>query len=207
MSNQQFNNRVDQVAAGDIKNFIEVGKPEKPALLSPPQRSVLNALVDEISKECEQDPRSIWREVVHARVGVTSINEILRDSFPEAEDALIKYRDNHRRQANIRLMVARITNLTKAKEIYNERDAWCLRQFGEKHLNAMELDQLRQVLGFVDDFKRESVVQPQAEAVIANTEKETTVSGFRAELMSLARTYPWQCAAVAFAMVILGKIL
>ncbi|MDF3932956.1 hypothetical protein [Pseudomonas citronellolis] len=205
MSSQQFHERVDQVAAGDIKNFIEAPRPEQPVLLSSAQRQVLNALVEEIAKECEKEPRFVWREVVHARVGVDSINEILRDSFHDAQDALVCYRDNHRRQANIRLMVARITNLTKEKGIYNERDAWCLRQFGEKHLNAMGTEQLRLVLAFVEDFLIAPAQEQPAPAVSEPIARQGL--GFLSGLKEFVTTYPMHCGAIALVLMILGKIV
>ncbi len=205
MSSQQFHERVDQVAAGDIKNFIEAPKPEQPALLSSAQRQVLNALVEEIAKECEKEPRFIWREVVHARVGVDSISEILRDSFHDAQDALVCYRDNHRRQANIRLMVARITNLTKEKGIYNERDAWCLRQFGEKHLVAMGTEQLRLVLAYVEDFQVPQLQEQPAPVAVEPVAPGKL--GFMPDLKGVVTAYPMHCGALALALVILGKII
>ncbi|WP_325438026.1 hypothetical protein [Pseudomonas nitroreducens] len=205
MNTQQFHGRVDQVAAGDIKNFIEVPKPEKPPLLSSAQRHSLNILVEEIAKECEKEPRVIWREVVHAKVGVDTVGEILRDSFNDAQDALVCYRDNHRRQANHRLMVARITNFTKEKGIYSERDAWCLRQFGEKHLNAMETEHLRQVLAFVEDYR---VSPPEEQPDPATAEPMAPLKkGFFAELQGVVISYPLQSVAIGAALMILGKII
>lgn len=205
MSSQHFNGQVEQVAAGDIKNFIEAPKPEQPALLSSAQRQALHNLVEEISKECERDPRFIWREVVHARVGVESVSEILREDFHDAQDALVCYRDNHRRQANIRLMVARITNLTKEKGIYSERDAWCLRQFGEKHLNDMGTEQLRLVLAFVEDFQSSPVEeQPEPAVAVATEPRELS---FISEFKAFVSGYPVQCAVIALMLMFLGKII
>lgn len=205
MSSQQFHERVDQVAAGDIKNFIEAPRPEQPAPLSSAQLQVLEALVEEISKECGKESQVIWREVVFARVGVDSDSEILRDSFHDAHDSLVCYRDNHRRQANVRLMVSRITSLTKEKGIYNQRDAWCLRQFGEKHLNAMGTEQLRLVLAFVEDFLVEPV-QEQPTDTLAATDTPGK-SGFLPGLKDFVITYPMHCGAIALALMILGKIV
>ncbi|EPJ7990535.1 hypothetical protein [Pseudomonas aeruginosa] len=200
MANQQFHDRVHQVAAGDIKNFIEAPKPEPRVLLSTSQRQALNALVEEVSKECERDPRALWREVVHAKVGVDSVGDILRDDFNDAQEALIAYRDNHRRQLNMRLMVGRITSLTKEKNIYNERDGWCLRQFGEKHLNAMTTEQLRLVLGFVEDY------QPSRVAASAGTASFQTAA-FLPTLRQLVSSYPLQCGSIALALILIGKVI
>lgn len=197
MSQQQFNGVVEQVAAGDIKNFVEAPKVEK-EYLSSAQRQALNALVGEISAECEIDARIIWREVVHARVGVEKIGEIPKEKFLEAQDALVCYRGNQSKQANIKLLVARITTATKAQEIYNQRDAFCLRQFGEKHLNAMSIDQLRQVLVFVEDF-----VKPEQPA---GGEAQTAKLKLQ-EFKALGLRYPWQFGLTLCLGAVLGKLI
>lgn len=191
MTQQQFQGQVGQVAAGDIKNFIEVPQAEI-ALLSSAQRQALNVLVTEISSECEVEARALWREVVHVSVGVQTIAEIPRDRFHDAESALLCWRDEHRRQANLRLLVARITTLTKAHNLYSERDSWCLRQFGEKQLNAMDQDHLRQVLAWVEDHVS------AAKAPRLN---------WLAQAYALWKQHPTHMAAMLLAGVTLGIIL
>lgn len=193
MSEQQFNGAVEQVAAGDIKNFVEAPKVEK-EYLSSAQRQALNALVAEISVECGVEARILWREVVHARVGVERIGEIQKEKFLEAQDALLCYRDNHRKQANIKLLVSRITSETKAKNIYGERDAHCLRQFGEKQLNAMSSEQLRQVLVFVEDYQVPQVQAPSGSAFAV------------ASIRGVVLQYPWHFAGVFVLGSVIGKI-
>lgn len=192
MSQQQFHGRIDQVAAGDIKNFIEAPQAEL-KFISSAQRQILNALVAEISEECEADARMLWSKVVHARVGVEKIGEIPRERFMDAEDALVSWRDNHRRQSNIRLMVSRITSVTKDKRIYSERDTWCLRQFGEKQLNAMGTEQLRQVLAFVEDY----AVAPQA----------TAPTGWVAQMTALWSQQPLHLLATFTLGAIVGRLI
>jgi len=131
---------------------INVGPEADKEPLSSAQRQKLNALVANVSETLEIDPRQVWREVVHAKLGVESIHEIPRTAFDQAYDAVIHFRDTEREFVNVRLMVSRITSLTKEKKIYEERDSFCLRTFGERHLNHMNKDQLRQVLAFVEDF-------------------------------------------------------
>ena len=197
MSQQQFNGSVDQVAAGDIKNFVELPRVVK-EYLSSAQRQLLNALVAEISAECETEARLIWREVVHARVGVESIGEIPKEDFLIAQDALVSYRDNHRKQANIKLMVSHITSATKAKNLYGERDGFCLRQFGEKHLNAMTSEQLRQVLVFVEDFQRH--VKPPAPEV-------AQVASQIAGLKLLLSAHRWEFIGTFTLGLVVGSVL
>ena len=148
---QQFNRSVDQVAAGNINNFMGPVEDKEP--LSNAQRKRLNVLVGEVSETLELEARDIWRDVVHAHIGVDSINEIQRSQFADAIFILETFRETERIRVNTRLMVSRITSQTKEKKIYEARDAFCLRTFGERHLNHMAIEQLRQVLAFVEDFE------------------------------------------------------
>ena len=124
---QQFNQPVDQVAAGNINNYLGPAEEKEP--LSNAQRKRLNVLVAEVSETLELDARDIWRDVVHAHVGVDSINEIQRSQFSDAVFVLENFRETERMRVNTRLMVSRITSLTKEKKIYDERDAFCLKLF------------------------------------------------------------------------------
>lgn len=137
---------------------INMGNEADKEPLSSAQRQKLNALVANVSETLSLDPRSVWREVVHARIGVDSINDIPRSAYQDAYDELIRFRDTERERVNIKLLVSKITTVTKAKSIYSERDGFCLRTFGESHLNYMSIDQLRQVLAFVEDLE---VVAPE----------------------------------------------
>lgn len=198
MSSQQFNGQVEQVAAGDIKNFIEAPHVEQ-RFISSAQRQALNTLVAELSQEHDVEARVLWREVVHASVGVESIGEIPRDSFKVAEGALYRWRDQQREQVNIKQMLERIQSATTEKGIEAERDSWCLRQFGERYLNSMTKDQLRQVLVFVEDFHACLSEQPVEAA-------ESLKRSFFRDLKGLAMNYPVQCIAVAMALLLLGRI-
>lgn len=190
---QQFNGAVEQVAAGDIKNFVEAPKVEK-EYLSSAQRKALNALVAEISVECEVEAQILWRNVVHARVGVDRIGEIQKEKFLDAQDSLVCYRAEHHKQTNIKLLVSHIDRETEAKGIHAERDAHCLRQFGEKQPNAMSIEQLRQVLVFVEDY----VKPPSADD--SKKQKKPPV-----DLRFLLLSYPWQFGGTLLFGVIIGK--
>lgn len=202
MSSQQFNGQVEQVAAGDIKNFIEAPHVEQ-RFISSAQRQALNTLVAELAQEHEVEARVLWREVVHASVGVESIGEIPRDSFKVAEGALYSWRDQRREQANIKQMLERILSATTEKGIETERDSWCLRQFGERYLNSMTKDQLRQVLVFVEDFQTS---QSEQSAPLFSEAAGFRKRGFYIDIKSFVTTYPVHCSAVVLVLFFLGKI-
>lgn len=190
---QQFNRPVDQVAAGNINNYMGPAEDKEP--LSNAQRKRLNALVGEVSETLELDARGIWREVVHAHIGVDSINEIQRSQFADAVFILENFRETERIRVNTRLMVSRITNQTKEKRIYEERDAFCLRAFGERHLNDMTIEQLRQVLAFVEDFQ---VLKPNTDTGLDLTP---------AAILAVVSRHPVHFGATLVIGAVLGKVL
>lgn len=174
---------------------INVGPEADKEPLSSAQRQKLNALVANVSETLELDPRQVWREVVHAKLGVESISEIPRSAFEQAYDAVLLFRDTEREYINVRLMVSRITSVTKEKKIYAERDAFCLRTFGERHLNHMNKDQLRQVLAFAEDYQVPPPV-PAEQSVMS-------LSGF----MSVVMQHPVHFAATLALGAVIGMIL
>ncbi|MCY1266033.1 hypothetical protein D9M68_325440 [compost metagenome] len=186
------------------RDYIELTLPGKEVEepLTQQQRSMLRQLVESISAESGTEAFILWREVVHARVGVEHVGEIPRSRFLEAQDALISWRDGHRMKVNVSMLVDRIRGATDAKGIEGQRDTWCLRQFGEKHLDAMGTDQLRQVLAFVEDFQ---ITQSQEQPAPAAIDPPKQV--FMPELRSFVSTYPVHCGVIALALMILGKIV
>ena len=190
---QQFNQPVDQVTAGNINNYLGPAEEKEP--LSNAQRKRLNVLVAEVSETLELDARDIWRDVVHAHVGVDSINEIQRSQFSDAVFVLENFRETERMRVNTRLMVSRITSLTKEKKIYDERDAFCLRTFGERHLNHMTIEQLRQVLAFVEDFQ---AVEPAT-----NTGLDLTPEA----ILAVVSRYPVHFGATLVIGALIGAVL
>ena len=190
---QQFNRPVDQVAAGNINNYMGPAEEKEP--LSNAQRKRLNALVAEVSETLELEARDIWRDVVHAHVGVDSINDIQRSQFSDAVFVLENFRETERMRVNTRLMVSRITSLTKEKKIYDERDAFCLRTFGERHLNHMAIEQLRQVLAFVEDYQ---LVEPEADTGLDLTP---------GAILAVVSRYPVHFGATLVIGAVAGKVL
>lgn len=190
MSEQQFNGSVEQVAAGDIKNFIEAPKIEK-EYLSSAQRQALNALVAEVSVECEVEARILWREVVHARVGVERIGEILKEKYLEAQDSLVCYRDNYRREIRTRTLIAELDQAAAERGLAKQLARYCLREFGEQSLAGLSIKQLSQALRYVDEY------QPPVPLVAP-----LSVAGFR----MLAVRHPWHFTAVFAVGALLGKV-
>ena len=92
-------------------------------------------------------------------------------------------------------MVSRITSLTKEKKIYDERDAFCLRTFGERHLNHMTIEQLRQVLAFVEDFQ---AVEPAT-----NTGLDLTPEA----ILAVVSRYPVHFGATLVIGALIGAVL
>lgn len=197
---QQFNGAVEQVAAGDIKNFVEAPKIEK-EYLSTAQRKALNALVAEISAECKVEAQILWRNVVHARVGVDRIGEIQKDKFLDAQDSLVCWRDSFRQLANTQLLIDKVTTLTREKHLHAERDSWCLRKFGETNIKAMSVEQLRQLFCFVDDYVYEQQYLPDREPLL-----QVTLSPV-AQLKMLILEHPAQMAVVLLLGFIIGRVV
>lgn len=200
MSDIDVEGNRNRVAGRDyIELTVSPGKEAKEPI-SQVQRQMLRALVQEISAEFEVEARMLWREVVHAQVGVEHVGDIPRDKFLEAQHALVSWRDNRQKQANIKVMVARITSFTKEKGIYDQRDAFCLRQFGEKHLNAMGTEQLRHVLAFVEDYQEAAKTPPAAEPTSDAPQSRWI------EYKALVMQHPWQFGWTCVFGTLIGKV-
>ncbi|MDZ7888942.1 MAG: hypothetical protein U5M72_06750 [Pseudomonas sp.] len=107
----------NRVAGRDYVEINLAAKSEPVEVLSKVQRQMLHSLVEEIAKECAVDARSLWREVVHARVGVEHVGDIPRTKFLEAQDSLVCWRDNFRQLANTQLLIDKLTTLTREKHL------------------------------------------------------------------------------------------
>lgn len=193
MNQQQFHGAVEQVAAGDIKNFIEAPKPDKEPLVKA-QRKRLNALVAEIAAECSVAGPALWLQVLHPQLGVDSINDITRDQFQDALDALDAYRQDHRDRVARRGLIGRISNAVLRKGIAAELDRFCVREFGQQDLNSLDRGQLQKALAFADDHA--SAVPPvQVQSPTA-----------RLTIQQLVLSYPVHAGGIAVLGFIMGKI-
>lgn len=136
------------------RDYIEVKLPDKAReLLVSAQRKQLNILVAEIAQECSVPGPKLWRDVVHATLGVESINDICRDQFEAAVNALEAYRREFNEAAARKHLIKRITLLASQKGITNELARYGLRELGQHHLESATRAELQKALAFVEDFQ------------------------------------------------------
>ncbi|MFI8609497.1 hypothetical protein ACIGFL_14420 [Pseudomonas sp. NPDC077649] len=170
---------------------VNINSAPAPDLLSPEQRRRLNRLVTEISTEHQADPRLLWKEVVHTRTGVSSIEDIPRDKFAEAEQALLDHAEQLHAQAHAKRLVDEVEEVAKQRGIYQQMMRFCSREFGSTSLTRLRPEQLKAVLRYVDEY--------QAPRHVA---APLSVGGFR----QLAVAHPWHMSAVLLAGVVIGRI-
>ncbi|MFP5423401.1 MAG: hypothetical protein ACLGID_18335 [Gammaproteobacteria bacterium] len=192
---QQFNGTVDQVAAGDIKNFYEAPKVAKEPLVKA-QRKRLNVLVAEIAEECDVPGQALWLEVLHPQLGVESINEISRSQFQAALDALELFRLNHRNQNTRQDLEEKVQRMARQKNIVFELGNYCTREFGEAYLHLLGREELRKALAFVDDY----VVAAKPAGQVASA--PFSLAGF----MQLAIAQPGHLGVVLVVGIVIGRI-
>lgn len=195
MSQQQFNGAVDQVAAGDIKNFYEAPRLAKEPLVKA-QRKRLNVLVAEIAEECDVPGQALWLEVLHPQLGVESINEISRAQFQTALDALEDFRCNHRNQNTRQDLAEKIQRMARQKNIVFELGNYCTREFGEPYWHKLERAELLKAWAFVDDY----VVGTTSSAQV--TLAPFSFTGFK----QLAFTQPRHLIVVLVVGIMIGRM-
>lgn len=160
-------------------------------LLSPEQRRRLNRLVTEISSEYQADPRTLWKEVVHTRTGVSSIEDIPRDKFAEAEQALLDYAELLHAQAHAKRLVAEVLEVANQRGVYQEMTRFCSREFGSAVLNKLNPEQLKAALRYVESHG----AQPPSTAV-----------GWTAQMIQLWKRYPSHLVVLIIVSAIAGRI-
>lgn len=193
MSSQEFNERVGMVAAGNINLHLNQSSESQESLVSS-QRRTLDGLVEILVCEFEEDPDKVWQDVVFARVGVESADDILRSRFSEAESALQAHLDRLREQKTTTGLVHQILQVADRKKIRPQMATYCTREFGEKQLKALNRQQLQTVLIFVQDYVPQAIVESATKP-----EKE------RPHLQMLLTTYPWQFGGILLFGIIIGK--
>lgn len=158
---QNFQGGVGQVAEGDINNFgicislADADKAETRGLVTA-QRKELH----ELRAKCEElgdDPRDAWR-MVHAHLGVTSINEIAADQFSEAREVMRQRLERLKEEADKRRIVGKVLRAVAEKDAKAEVNTFCDLSFGRTQLNNLEKVQLQKTLEFVLQFKPVAMV-------------------------------------------------
>lgn len=162
---QNFQGGVGQAAEGDINNFginislADADKAESRGLVTA-QRKELH----ELRAKCEElgdDPRDVWR-MVHAHLGVTSINEISADQFSDAREVMRQRFERLQEEADKRRLVGKVLRAVAEKDAKAEMNTFCDLSFGRTQLNNLEKIQLQQTLEYVLQFKpiTQSVGEP-----------------------------------------------
>lgn len=153
---QIFRNDVGQAVAGDLVNsgvVINVGGsddgPDQD--LVPAQRYALHALVRQITEEFEDEPWDVWR-MVHARLGITCLNDLSRTQFELAESVLQRYLDGKREESVIRGLVAKILRISAEKDNLAAVEFFCTRNYGTSQLKGLGRTQLQAALGYAHDW-------------------------------------------------------
>lgn len=183
--------RVGNINLGGTQ--VNINSAPAPDLLSPEQRRRLNRLVTEISNEYHADPRLLWKEVVHTRTGVSSIEDIPRDKFAEAEQALLDHAEHLHAQAHARCLMDEVAGVAKRRGISEQMEQFCSREFGCTVLTKLSPAQLKAVLRFVDTYQMPA--QQQAAPL--------SWPGLREVMMN----HPWHFTAVFMLGALVGRAL
>lgn len=154
METQIFRGQVGQVTAGDIVNF-NFGNPEEDASrgvdLVPAQRRALNDLVRTVTEEFDDEPWDVWR-IVHARLGVKSVQDLTRAQFELAEQVLKDHLAGRREESLLRGLVSKVLRISAEKDNRTEVELFCSRNFGTSQFKLLTREQLQATLGFAHDW-------------------------------------------------------
>lgn len=176
------------------RDYIEVHVSPDQEPLSPEQRRRLNRLVTEISTDYEVDPRLLWKDVVHTQTGVSKIDDIPREKFSLAEQALLDHAELLRQQAHSKRLVAEVLEVANRRGVYQEMTRYCSREFGATVLNKLNPEQLKAVLRFVETDAAPQTA-PKAEKL-----------SFMKRMISLSSQHPAHLATVLAVGIVIGKI-
>ena len=162
--------------------------------LSPEQRRRLNRLVTEISTDYGVDPRLLWKDVVHTQTGVSKIDDIPREKFSLAEQALLDHAAQLHAQAHAKRLVGEALEAANQRGVYQEMTRFCSREFGSTVLTKLNPDQLKAVLRFIES---DAFAKPAA-----RPDKQP----FLRHILFLTTEYPAHLAAVLVVGILIGKI-
>lgn len=167
--------------------------------LTTEQRRRLNLLVTNISKEYKADAWTLWKEVVHTRIGVKNIDEILRSQFAEAEQLLLEHAEYLHAQAHAKRLVAEVLEIANQRGLYQELTRYCSREFGSTVLNKLNPEQLKGALRFVEERAQRN---GQAKATAA----VPVVSSWGAQMVELWIQRPSHMAVLVVLSAVLGRV-
>lgn len=176
------------------RDYIEVHVSPDQGPLSPEQRRRLNRLVTEISTDYGVDPRLLWKDVVHTQTGVSKIDDIPREKFSLAEQALLDHAAQLHAQAHAKRLVGEALEDANQRGVYQEMTRFCSREFGSTVLTKLNPDQLKAVLRFIES---DAFAKPAA-----RPDKQP----FLRHILFLTTEYPAHLAAVLVVGILIGKI-
>ena len=176
------------------RDYIEVHVSPDQGPLSPEQRRRLNRLVTEISTDYGVDPRLLWKDVVHTQTGVSKIDDIPREKFSLAEQALLDHAAQLHAQAHAKRLVGEALEAANQRGVYQEMTRFCSREFCSTVLTKLNPDQLKAVLRFIES---DAFAKPAA-----RPDKQP----FLRHILFLTTEYPAHLAAVLVVGILIGKI-
>jgi len=168
--------------------------------LSPEQRRRLNRLVTEISTDYGVDPRLLWKDVVHTQTGVSKIDDIPRENFSLAEQALLDHPAQLHAQAHAKRLVAEVLEIANQRGLYQELTRFCSREFGSTVLNKLSPEQLKAALRFVEDIADRDGAS-KAAAIPA-----PTVTSWSGQMVELWKQRPSQMIVLVLLSAVMGRI-
>ncbi|HGE2233434.1 TPA: hypothetical protein ACGJXX_004006 [Pseudomonas aeruginosa] len=195
------------------RDFIEVHLAPEHEPLSQEQRKRLNLLVNNISSEYKVDPWTLWREVVHTRIGVSKVRQIPKSKFSEAERALLEHAEHLHSLSHAKRLVAEVLQIANERGLYQDLTRYCSREFDLTVLNKLNPEQLKQALRFVEDaagLSSQQNNQLPADRSLEGQAHERHGSGWKAfviEARAMVVAYPIQCGLLAALLVVLGKAI
>lgn len=182
------------------RDYIEVHVSPDQGPLSPEQRRRLNRLVTEISTDYGVDPRLLWKDVVHTQTGVSKIDDIPREKFSLAEQALLDHAAQLHAQAHAKRLVAEVLEIANQRGMYQELTRFCSREFGSTVLNKLGPEQLKAALRFVEDLAERDGAS-KAAAVPA-----PAVTSWSGQMVELWKQRPSQMIVLVLLSAVMGRI-
>ncbi len=177
------------------RDYIEVHVSPDQEPLSPEQRRRLNRLVTEISNDYGVDPRLLWKDVVHTKTGVSKIDDIPREKFALAEQALLTHAEQLHAQAHAKRLVAEILDVANQRGVYQEMSRFCSREFGATVLNKLNPEQLKVVLRFVEERSEQPKIA-----------RSVTAISWWEQMVQLWKLYPSHLITLIIVAAIAGRM-
>lgn len=182
------------------RDYIEVHVSPDQGPLSPEQRRRLNRLVTEISTDYGVDPRLLWKDVVHTQTGVSKIDDIPREKFSLAEQALLDHAAQLHAQAHAKRLVAEVLEIANQRGLYQELTRFCSREFGSTVLNKLSPEQLKAALRFIENLAEPNGAS-KAAAVAA-----PAVTSWSGQMVELWKQRPSQMLVLVLLSAVMGRI-